>query len=95
MRNYNICQAEVAKSKGVMASMFNSRVSDNNLTLELSLDINRKLQAVLEDTILKNITLKVSFYLFFRYKNFCIVFKRKIKRHNGFFLTFYYRINIS
>lgn len=40
--------------------MYNARVADNNLTLELSLDINKKLQAVLEDTILKNITLKVS-----------------------------------
>ena len=30
------------------------------MTLELSLEINQKLQAVLEDTLLKNITLKVS-----------------------------------
>lgn len=45
---------------GVMASVYGSRVQDNSLTLELSLDINRKLQAVLEDTLLKNITLKVS-----------------------------------
>ena len=29
------------------------------MTLELSLEINRKLQAVLEDTLLKNIMLKV------------------------------------
>ena len=28
------------------------------MTLELSLEINKKLQAVLEDTLLKNITLK-------------------------------------
>ncbi|XP_025830451.1 coiled-coil domain-containing protein 186-like [Agrilus planipennis] len=41
-----------------MASVYGSRVADNNLTLELSLDINRKLQAVLEDALLKNITLK-------------------------------------
>ena len=31
------------------------------MTIELSLEINKKLQAVLEDTLLKNITLKVSF----------------------------------
>jgi len=30
------------------------------MTLELSLEINKKLQAVLEDTLLKNITLKDS-----------------------------------
>jgi hypothetical protein len=30
------------------------------MTLELSLEINKKLQAVLEDTLLKNITLKVN-----------------------------------
>jgi hypothetical protein len=29
------------------------------ITLDLSLEINKKLQAVLEDTLLKNITLKV------------------------------------
>lgn len=39
--------------------MYSARVVDNNLTLELSLDINRKLQAVLEDALLKNIMLKV------------------------------------
>jgi hypothetical protein len=44
-----------------MASVYSSRVADDKLTLELSLDINRKLQAVLEDALLKNITLKVSF----------------------------------
>lgn len=34
------------------------------MTLELSLEINKKLQAVLEDTLLKNITLKVSEFRF-------------------------------
>lgn len=42
-----------------MASVYASKITDSSLTLELSLDINRKLQAVLEDTLLKNITLKV------------------------------------
>ena len=41
-----------------MASLYNSRVADSGMTLELSLEINKKLQAVLEDTLLKNITLK-------------------------------------
>lgn len=43
-----------------MASLYNQRVSDDNMTLELSLEINQKLQAVLEDVLLKNITLKVN-----------------------------------
>ncbi|XP_044764847.1 coiled-coil domain-containing protein 186-like [Coccinella septempunctata] len=53
-------KADLAKLNGIMASMYSSRVADENLTLELSLDINRKLQAVLEDVLLKNITLKKS-----------------------------------
>ena len=43
-----------------MASVFRSRAHSGDMSLELSLEINQKLQAVLEDTILKNITLKVS-----------------------------------
>lgn len=43
-----------------MASLYTSHPADSGLTLDLSLEINRKLQAVLEDTLLKNITLKVS-----------------------------------
>lgn len=42
-----------------MASVYGSKQVDDSMTLELSLEINRKLQAVLEDTLLKNITLKV------------------------------------
>ncbi len=42
-----------------MASLYTSKLSDSSMTLDLSLEINRKLQAVLEDTLLKNITLKV------------------------------------
>ena len=41
-----------------MASLYKNNVNDSTMTLELSLEINRKLQSVLEDTILKNITLK-------------------------------------
>ncbi|KAJ8942987.1 hypothetical protein NQ318_001711 [Aromia moschata] len=54
----SVQHAKLAKLNGVMASLYSSRVADDNLTLELSLDINRKLQAVLEDALLKNITLK-------------------------------------
>ena len=42
-----------------MASIYSSN-RDSGMTLELSLEINRKLQAVLEDTLLKNIMLKVN-----------------------------------
>ena len=51
-------KATVAAGHGIMASLNNSRVVDSGMTLELSLEINKKLQAVLEDTLLKNITLK-------------------------------------
>lgn len=44
-----------------MASVYASKPSDDGLTLDLSLEINRKLQIVLEDTLFKNITLKVAF----------------------------------
>jgi len=40
-----------------------NRVKSNALTLDLSMEINRKMQSVLEDTILKNITLKESLEL--------------------------------
>jgi len=53
----------LARHGGIMASVYNHRVSDENMTLELSLEINQKLQAVLEDALLKNITLKVKIYL--------------------------------
>ncbi|CAH1117197.1 unnamed protein product [Phaedon cochleariae] len=51
-------KADFSKFNGLMASLYTSRVTDESVTLELSLDVNRKLQAVLEDTLLKNITLK-------------------------------------
>jgi hypothetical protein len=44
-----------------MASLYSSKPADSGMSLELSLEINQKLQAVLEDTLLKNITLKVFF----------------------------------
>lgn len=51
-------KAEISKKGGIMASVYNSHAVDTTMTLELSLEINQKLQAVLEDTLLKNITLK-------------------------------------
>lgn len=50
-------KADLAKRSGVMASMYGSR-NNETVSIELSMEINRKLQAVLEDTLLKNITLK-------------------------------------
>ncbi|MEE6486793.1 hypothetical protein FKM82_014707 [Ascaphus truei] len=51
-------KANLSRRGGIMASLYTSHPADSGLTLELSLEINRKLQAVLEDTLLKNITLK-------------------------------------
>uniref|UniRef100_A0A6Q2WZB6 Uncharacterized protein n=1 Tax=Esox lucius TaxID=8010 RepID=A0A6Q2WZB6_ESOLU len=52
-------KAQLGRRGGIMASLYTSHPADSGLTLDLSLEINRKLQAVLEDTLLKNITLKV------------------------------------
>lgn len=41
-----------------MASIFTQRVSDEKMTLKLSLEINEKLQTTVEDTLLTNMTLK-------------------------------------
>ncbi|XP_063818624.1 coiled-coil domain-containing protein 186 isoform X2 [Pseudophryne corroboree] len=51
-------KANLSKRGGIMASLYTSHPADSALTLDLSLTINRKLQEVLEDTLLKNITLK-------------------------------------
>lgn len=49
---------KISESGGIMASLYSSKSTDSGMTLDLSLEINKKLQAVLEDTLLKNITLK-------------------------------------
>nr|XP_002733997.1 PREDICTED: uncharacterized protein C10orf118 homolog [Saccoglossus kowalevskii] len=54
----DVNKAKMAKQGGIMASLYKSHAVDPGMTLDLSLEINRKLQAVLEDTLLKNITLK-------------------------------------
>lgn len=51
-------KAEVSKHGGIMASLYGATPQDDGMSLELCLEINRKLQAVLEDTLLKNIMLK-------------------------------------
>nr|KAG5700622.1 hypothetical protein BaRGS_015452 [Batillaria attramentaria] len=48
----------LARKGGIMASVYSMHQQDGAMTLDLSLEINRKLQAVLEDTLLKNMTLK-------------------------------------
>ncbi|XP_028391499.1 coiled-coil domain-containing protein 186-like [Dendronephthya gigantea] len=58
--DYDEKKAKLAKNRGVMSSVYSSKATDSTMTLELSLEINSKLQALLEDTILKNITLKES-----------------------------------
>lgn len=65
-------KAELSKYGGIMAAVYGGaavKSSSNEMTLDLSLEINRKLQALLEDTILKNITLKVSFYVHYFLKS--------------------------
>jgi len=54
-------QAELANKAGVMASLYSAQCQDSrSLSVELAVEICHKLQSVLEDTLLKNITLKVS-----------------------------------
>lgn len=64
-----------------MSSVYSAKATDKGLTLELSLAINHKLQAVLEDTVLKNITLQVSpvlrVWVFFAKFNLKTFFPRK------------------
>lgn len=54
-------KARQVKKGGVMATVFTGGKGqrENEMTYELSLEMNRKMQSVLEDTLLKNITLKV------------------------------------
>ena len=53
-----------SRKAGIMASVFSTtRHYAHDMNLELSLEMNRKMQSVLEDTLLKNITLKVSMAL--------------------------------
>ena len=50
-----------SRRHGIMASVFSgTRQHSHEVNLELSVEMNRKMQSVLEDTLLKNITLKVT-----------------------------------
>ena len=49
-----------SRRQGIMASVFSgTRPHIHEVNLDLSVEMNRKMQSVLEDTLLKNITLKV------------------------------------
>ena len=57
-------QGVLAGKGGVMASLYSAHCRDSRaLSFELALEISSKLQSVLEDTLLKNITLKVLTWL--------------------------------
>ena len=62
-RNGFAFQKRASEHTGIMSSLYSSKANDSGMTIELSLEINKKLQAVLEDTLLKNITLKVIYQL--------------------------------
>ena len=62
---------EMSRKTGVMSTLYKTNksyfqttqlinTSQSNMTMELCLEINGKLQALLEDTLIKNLTLKVS-----------------------------------
>jgi len=65
LRELNSSQASMMQQKGIMSSLYGSNQRDETMTLELSLEINRKLQGLFEDTLLKNLTLKVGTGVFF------------------------------
>jgi hypothetical protein len=64
-------QAQLSKKGGIMASLYSTQTLDSGMTLSLSLEINNKLQALLEDTLLKNIKLKASIRLIFCFQVCC------------------------
>ena len=51
-------KSNMSQYGGIMSSVYSAKPTDKAMTLELSLNINSKLQAVLEDMVLKNITLQ-------------------------------------
>lgn len=61
--SYDQHKLRLSRKGGVMATVFSGarqgRHHNHDVNLELSLEMNRKMQSVLEDTLLKNITLKV------------------------------------
>lgn len=63
---------EMSRKTGIMAALYNNHnishsnglipLNGNHMTMDLCLEINSKLQALLEDTLIKNITLKVTHF---------------------------------
>jgi len=52
-------QCQLVVKGGIMASLYSTHSQDHTMTVDLALEICHKLQNVLEDALLKNITLKV------------------------------------
>lgn len=46
------------KTGSIMSALYSSNKHDTHMTIELCTEINSKLQALLEDTLIKNLTLK-------------------------------------
>ena len=72
-----------SKKHGIMASVFSGNpgcAANSEMNLELSMEINSKMQAVLEDTLLKNITLKASGQLLCYLKRIKFVCLKKDKK---------------
>ncbi|KRZ74774.1 Uncharacterized protein T10_4226, partial [Trichinella papuae] len=58
---FDLKKAEIAKrGHTLMSNLFSTGMSNKEINLELAVEMLRKLQAVLEDTLLKNITFKES-----------------------------------
>ena len=57
--SYDAHKVRHSRKGGIMATVFSGKPS-TDMNHELSLEMNRKMQSILEDTLLKNITLKVS-----------------------------------
>jgi len=73
----------MSKKGGIMASLYSQQSLDEGMTLSLSLEINSKLQALLEDTLLKNIKLKVSRISYCRQNNKDIDYRNLITADNS------------
>jgi hypothetical protein len=77
----------MSRKTGVMASIYGNSnahfnaiaaLNGSHMTMDLCLEINSKLQALLEDTLIKNITVKVCFrfYFIFYMNKFFFILRR-------------------
>ena len=71
--SYDVHKARHSRKGGIMATVFSGKPSRSTptMSIELSLEMNRKMQSVLEDTLLKNITLKVCALLYYHIVGNC------------------------